>query len=148
MAQVALIAATAVTAMGQVQEGNAASAAGEFSARQNLQNAKQSKAEGIRRAIETRRQGDVLKSDATAAMAAGGGVTDDVGAIKTLADIEQVMDYNAMAAIYESDLQSQQQQLQASMDSMAGNQRKKASRTRAVGTVMSGASKAYTMGKK
>ena len=60
-------------------------------------------AEGTRRASEINRQGEVFKSDARAQMAAGGGVTDDVGAIETLSDIDRVYDYNALSSIFEAE---------------------------------------------
>lgn len=148
MAPVALVVAAGVTAMGQIQEGNAAEAAGKFSARQNERNAKNTMAEGIRAANETRRQGEQVKSDAAAAMAAGGGVTDDVGAIETLSDIEQITDYNALSAIYQGGVKADQQKMQAQMDRFTGQQRKDASRIKAAGTMLGGASDAYTMGSK
>ena len=141
-----MLGAAAITAYGEGQKGSAAKAAGKFSARQGVRNAKSSMAEGIRKANEIRRQGDVAKSDAAAAMAASGGVTDDVGAIKTLADIEQVTDYNALSAIYEGGQKSDQQRLQAKMDKLSGKQAQTASYFKAAGTMLKGASSAYSMG--
>ena len=139
----AVVASTGMTALGEIGKGNAAEASGKFTARQNKRNAKASSAEGIRNANEIQRQGDQTKSDAAAAMAASGGVTDDVGAITTLTDIDAVTDYNALAAIYEGGLRSDSQNMQADMDKFTGKQAKNASRLRAVSTVMDGASKVY-----
>lgn len=147
MAPVAMVAATALGAMGKIQEGNAAEAAGKFSARQRERNAKSTMASAIRENIEIRRMGDQMGSDAAAAMAAGGGVTDDAGAIKTLADIQQVTDFNALSAIYTGGQKSDTQNMQAAMDRMAGEQAKQQSRFAAASTVLSGGSQAYSMGK-
>tara|TARA_R110000851_G_scaffold9579_1_gene35531 strand:- start:2663 stop:3094 length:432 start_codon:yes stop_codon:yes gene_type:complete len=141
-----MVAGAAIGAMGAIQEGNAAEAAGKFTARQQQRNAKNSMAEGIRKATEIQRMGDRAQSDASAAMAAGGGVTDDVGAIKTLSDIQAVTDYNALSAIYEGDLKADTQNMQADMDRMAGKQAQQASRFKAASTVLSAGSKAYSMG--
>lgn len=148
MAPAVLIAGAVITGMGQLKEGADAEAAGKFSSRQGKRNAKASMAEGIRGANEARRQGAQTASDASAAMAGSGGVTDDVGAIKTLADIEQVTDYNAAASIYKGDQRAQTQTLQAKMDKLAGKNAKTSSYVKAAGTALSGASNAYSMGAK
>jgi hypothetical protein len=142
---VAAVAAVAITALGQMKEGADAEAAGKFSARQQIRNAKASKAEGARGAIEARRQGDRTASDASAAMVASGGVTDDVGAIKTLSKIKEVSEYNALVSIYKGDQRSQTQMLQAQMDKLAGKNKKESSYIKAAGTAIGGASNAYKM---
>ena len=95
------------------------------------------KATGQRKAMEARRQGARTASDAQAAMAGSGGVTDDAGAIKQLADIEGVTDYNALAALYEGDSEARGLQIEDKF-------KRKASKTRQVATALGGASKAYT----
>lgn len=147
MAPAVMIAGAVITGMGQVKQGNEAKAAGDFSSRQGKRNAKASMAEGVRGAIEMRRQGARTASDASAAMAAGGGVTDDVGAIKTLADIEQVTEYNALTSIYKGEQRAQTQSLQAQMDKLAGKNAKSSSYVSAAGTALGGASNAYKMSK-
>ena len=145
MAVAAMVAATAFTALGQMQEGHAAEAAGDLSALQNRRNAKASYAKGINESNEIRRQGDVMASNASAAIAGGGGVTDDVGSIKTLSDIEQVTDYNALTALYSGKQRQDTQNFQAKVDRYAGQAAKAASDMKAVGTVISGGSNAYQM---
>jgi len=147
MAVAAVVAATALSAYNESQEGEAANVAAKATARQQRRNARASEAEGTRRAIEINRQGEGAQSDAAAAMGAAGGVTDDVGAIKTMADIEKVTDYNALAALYESGQRADTQRFAAQLDEMSGKQAQRAGRMKAVSTVLSGASKAYTMGK-
>lgn len=148
MAVAAVVAGAALTAYSQSQEGEAARAAGKATARQQERNAKASLAEGTRRSIEIRRQGARTASDAEAIMGMSGGVTDDVGAIKTLADIEQVTNYNALASLYESRQQSDRQNFAAQLQRMSGQAARTAGNVKAAGTVLSGASSAYTMGKK
>ena len=138
---------TAVSALGQAAEGEAAEAASKMAARQLEHDADQSEAEGLRTAREYRRRGDRTKSDAIAAMAAGGGVSNDVGAIKTLADIEQVYDYNSMAAIYQSRNRAQQQRFQAETTREEGHMAKRAGYVKSIGTVLRGGAQASVMGK-
>lgn len=119
-----MIGGTALSVMGTLQEGK-------MQAAQYARNATAAFATGTRRAGEIRRQGDVLKSDAAAAMAAGGGVTDDVGAISTFAEIEQVVDYNALSALYEGETRAEDLRF-------AGKVAKSTSRAKAFSTVLSG----------
>lgn len=116
---------TALSASGTMGEGT-------MQADQYARNAKASEATGTRRAAEVRRQGDIVKSDTAAAMVAGGGVTSDVGAISTLADIEQVVDYNALSALYEGSARADD------LD-YAGKIAKKTGKTKAFGTALSSA---------
>lgn len=148
MAQAAMIMqliGTAMEAHGELAEGEAAWQAARMTERQLKQNANQTEAEGLRKGAEYRRMGDVMQGDARAAMAAGGGVTDDVGAITQLADIENVFDNNAMAAIYESRNRAQQQRYAGDVARAEGKFAKKSSRLKALSTVFSGGSKAAGM---
>jgi hypothetical protein len=147
MAVAAMVAGVALTAYSQSQEGEAAKVAAKSVARQQVSNAKAAEAEGQRRAIEVKRQGARTVSDASAIMAATGGVTDDVGAIKTIADIEQVADYNALASLYKSGSRADNLRFSAEMERRSGKAAQRAGNTRALGTALSGGSKAYSMGK-
>jgi hypothetical protein len=102
----------------------------------NERRAKASTATSQRKASEIRRKGRVLESDAKAIMAAGGGVTDDAGAIEQLADIANVTDYNQLAALYEGDTEAEGLRLE-------NRYNKKITRTKQFATALSGASKAF-----
>jgi len=102
----------------------------------NERRAKASTATGQRKASEIRRKGRVLESDAKAIMAAGGGVTDDAGAVEQLADIANVTDYNQLAALYEGDTEAEGLRLE-------NRYNKKITRTKQFATALSGASKAF-----
>jgi hypothetical protein len=102
----------------------------------NERRAKASTATGQRKASEIRRKGRVLESDAKAIMAAGGGVTDDAGAIEQLADIANVTDYNQLAALYEGDTEAEGLRLE-------NRYNKKITRTKQLATALSGSSKAF-----
>lgn len=146
MAQIAMVVGAAVMAYGQYEQGEAAKDAGDMAAQQHEMNAKSSLAEGIRASHEIRRQKKVVKSDAVAAMVAGGGVSDDVGAIKTLSDIEQVYDYNSLAALFAGETQADAQQYAARVAKYDGKSFQSASRLSAISTMISGVSSAYSMG--
>ena len=109
--------------------GDAAQASSEFQAKTQL-------ATGTRRAGEAKREGDIVASDARAAMAAGGGSTTDPGAIQNLAKIKSEADYNALTALYEG-------QTGADISIYEGKTKKAASRTRALGTLLTGGASAY-----
>ena len=102
----------------------------------NERRAKASTATGQRKASEIRRKGRVLESDAKAIMAAGGGVTDDAGAVEQLADLANVTDYNQLAALYEGDTEAEGLRLE-------NRYNKKITRTKQFATALSGASKAF-----
>lgn len=89
--------------MSQVTSGLAKKSQADFQASQLEANAKASKAKGTRDAEEERRRGDIILSNARAAMAGSGGVTTDAGAIETLAGIQNETDYNSLATLYEGD---------------------------------------------
>jgi len=108
----------------------------EASAALNRRRAKAAMATGQRKAIEERRRGKAIQSDAVAAMAAGGGVSDDAGAIETLAKIEQVTDYNALSALYEGDSEAEGLRLE-------NRYNKKIAKTKKFATALSGASTAF-----
>lgn len=118
---------------GSLAAGDAAQKAAKFKA-------KTQKATGSRRAYEAGREGDIVASDARAAMAAGGGSTTDAGATKILGDIGAQADYNALSALYEGDTG-------ADISIWEGKTQKSAAKTRALTTLLSGGAgmyKAYT----
>ena len=141
-----LAVSTALSVKSSLDKGKAAEQAGNLKAAQYAKAAKASAAVGTRKSAEIRRQGAGMQSDAAAAMAASGGVTDDAGAIQTMADIEQVTDYNALSAIFEGGTKAQEQQFAGSLSKWEGKEAKRASKREAVSTVISSASKAYGMG--
>lgn len=96
--------------------------------------------EGNRESHEIRRQGRVMQSDAAAAIAGGGGVTDDVAGINVMSDIEQVADYNALNALYEA--KSEGRELMH-----RGHSAQKLGRKRALATLVNTGGKLYGMKK-
>lgn len=83
-------------------------------ASQIRKNASETRALGQRDARDARLEGDVILSNARAAMAAGGGSTTDAGAIKTLAQIEDRVEYNALGRLFESNLEADKLLFEAS----------------------------------
>lgn len=112
---------------------------GEITAAQHARAAKASSARGSRESTEVRRQGEIIKSDTVAAMVAGGGVSDDAGAIKHISDIEEAVDFNALAAIYEGETRAKEHRV-------ARKDVKSMTRKRTQATALQGASKAYSYG--
>jgi hypothetical protein len=125
----------------------AAKAAAKMEAAQLEKRANQEEAQGGREAIEIRRQGLVIQSDAKAAMAASGGVTDDEGAVKTLSDIHGVVNYNALAALFTAKETAQQTRDAAKVVRAGGRSTASAYKAEGRATLLRGASAVYSMGK-
>jgi len=70
-------------------------------------------AKGTREAGEEKRQGDIVLSNARAAMAAGGGTTTDPAAIEAQGKIASEGEYNSLMAMYEGKLESEDMRDQA-----------------------------------
>lgn len=88
-------------------KGTAATQVARFEAEQIMQNAKAIEAVGIRESTENKLRGDIMISNAKARMAAGGGSTQDAGAVEMTAKMEQNRDYNAAASVYQAKTQGQ-----------------------------------------
>lgn len=112
--------ATGAKVLGQVTQGLADKKQADYQADQLEANAKASKAKASRSAEEERRRGDIILSNARAAMAGNGGVTTDSGATQNLAEIEQVVDFNSLASIYDGDSQAESFNRQAQGKRFAG----------------------------
>ena len=122
-------AGTMLSAAGSLAEGKAADQSAKFKAKTQM-------ATGTRKAAESKRAGDIVASNARAQMAAGGGSASDAGSIETLGKIKSEAEYNALADMYEA-------KTDASISRYEGKVAKKASRMKALSTVLSGGSKAY-----
>lgn len=94
------------------------------------------RARGTRTAYEEKRRGEMVASDARAAMAAGGGTTTGAGAISTLGKIGTETDYNALAALYEGEEE-------ARITMIEGKRQAKAAKRRGLSTLISGGAGIY-----
>lgn len=128
--------ASGAKALGQVTSGIAENKQNEFQAKQMEANAKASRANASRNAEQERRRGDILLSNARAAMASNGGVTTDAGAESTLAGIEEAVDYNSLATLYEGENQAIAQETAAQGKRYAGRMARKRGYTGGLSTIM------------
>lgn len=129
---------TAFGMAGDLVQGSADKSAANFEAAQMVRNAKARYAQGTRDTQEALRQGRVLQSNARAAMAAGGGVTTDPGAIEQLAKLKDVTDYNALSQLFQAKTEFGAGMTQAAARRMEGSRAKKNS-------IISALSKASTL---
>lgn len=132
--------------MSQILEGQDVDKLKRFEARQLKTKSVAVKAKGTREAQEELRQGRILASNIRAAQAGSGGTTTDVGAIEQQAEAKQVTDYNAFAALFESESRAQNLELAAKGKRWEGKAAKAASRRKALATVISDAGKASGTG--
>lgn len=108
-ATVMAVAAVAITAAGQIRQGQAAQNAANFEAQQLDVNAKsaeiaagQNRASAQRAAIEKRREGTLLASRAQAVGSAGGSVLDPSTA-NIISGIQGEGEYGALTALYQGE---------------------------------------------
>lgn len=138
-----LAVSTAVGVAGASRSGRAQESAAKFDAQQIEKNAKRSYARGTREYAETIRVGDIAASNARARMAAGGGTTDDVSALRDQSVIGREAEYNALTALYDAQVTSEGQSTQAAARRMEGRNAKRAGNIKALSTLLSGGAKVY-----
>lgn len=134
---------TAVGVAGATRSGREQERAAKADSEQIKRNARRTYAAGTRAYDETKRQGDIAASNARARMAAGGGTTDDVSAIRDQAVIERETEYNALSALYDAQTQSEGQFYQAQARRQEGKNAKRAGNMKALATLISGGAKTY-----
>lgn len=122
-------ASTLVGIQGARAEGKAAEQAADFKAKTQIAGA-------TKKAAEYTREGEMVESNARAAAAAGGGAF-DAGSAERIGKINQQSEYNALAAMYEGEQA-------ASISRYEGQLKKKAAKTKAISTALSGASQTYS----
>lgn len=133
-----MIAGTVLSTVSTLKQGDAIDQAAKFEAKQLERNAKATFAEGTRAAAEHMRQGRIAESNSRAQMAGSGGVTDDPSAVQTLGESNANAQYNALAAMYSYKSAAQGQTTQAQARRLEGKNAKRASRLKALSTVISG----------
>ena len=138
-----IIGSTALSAYGSMQEGKSALQNAKADAKQLREQADMARAQGTREAEQEARIKRKNISDAQARMAGSGGTVDSAGNVETLGKIEAVGEYNALTALYEGEVESEGLEAQAKQRRKEGDQAMAASRTKALSTIISGASSAY-----
>lgn len=141
-----MMAGTVLTAGTQLAEGDMAEDAANAEARQLRRNSKATYAEGTRTAQEYYRQGQINTSNMRAQMAGSGGVTTDAAAVESLGESDRIGSYNAMSAMFSHQVKSDAQAYQAKVRRVEGKNAKRASRIKALGTIISGATMAASAG--
>lgn len=133
-----MIGSTLLGVYGKYKEGREAKKAADFEAGQLEEQASARLATGTRQAYETRRQGDIVSSDARAAMAAMGGTTTDAGAVEQLAALDTVTDYNVLATLYDARTESEGLRKQAEATRKSGRIKERAGKFAAASTLIQG----------
>lgn len=136
---------TVMGIMGERAQGKAAAAAGAYERAQYEREAKSRFARGTRDAYEARQQGRRAVSDARAAMAGSGGVTDDAGMTRMAGDIKSRSNYNALSALYDAQTEAQGLRAQGRAADYRGRTALRASRGRMIQTLLSGGSQIAMM---
>ena len=114
-----------------------------FEARQLDRNAKALSAKGSRDEQEIRRQGKVLSSNARAAMGGAGGVVGDAGGIESLAGLKGATDYNALAALFESETKADSLKTKARSARMEGSRAMTTGVKKSLSTVLKNSDKIF-----
>lgn len=137
MSQLALIAATALKAGGQIVAGNAADKAASYEAAQLDQQAGLAVASSQRLAEDERRKAQLIASRIQA-LAGGGGLDESVA--RTTSDVYGEGEYRALTAMFEGDERARGLRMRAEGRRYEGKMAKWSGRMGAIATTLAGAS--------
>lgn len=132
------VASTALGVMSSLAEGDNAMESARFRAAQLRQNAGQERAVGQRKAIERRREAELVASRARAVTAGRGGALDP-DTVSALGDIDAEGRTNALMELSAANESAQQMELGASAAIREGKIARSQARMKAVGTLVEGA---------
>jgi hypothetical protein len=136
----AAMAGTALTALGALKEGRQANADASFQAAQLEQNAGQERAASQRQAIEQRRQARLTNSRIQA-LAGGGGL--DPTVVDLSANIAGEGELRALTALYTGEERARGNEMNAQGARIAGKNAERASRVKAISSVLSSGSSMF-----
>lgn len=142
LAVAAMVAGTVLSAVGQVQQGNAANKADQYEANQMDVNAGQQRAIAQRSAIQDRHQADLANSKLQARAAASGGGASDPTTVGLSEDIDAQGEYNALTSLYNGEEKARGMEGGADMKRFEGKQAKKAATIGAISSVLTSAGSA------
>lgn len=135
-------ASTVLSAGSQLAGGIAEDRAASYESKQLRRQANARYAQGTRDAYEASREGEIVESNAVAAMA-GGGASFDAGMAERVGEIREVSDYNALAALYDAETESRGIRAQARQVRKSGQRALASGVIRAGSTALDGASKIF-----
>ena len=131
----AMVTGTVLSAGAELKAGRSAAARGRTQKVMNEVAATQVVAVGQRKALEEKRQAEIMASRAVA-VAAAGGSPDDIDNL--IADISSEGVYRANVAMYEAETESENLKYQGLMAEQIGKEEEKASKLTALSTVLKG----------
>ena len=140
MAEMLPIIGTVLSVGGNISAGNAQDKAATFQASQLEQQAGQERAAAQRRAIEDRRQAQLAQSRL---LALSGGSSTDATIVGLSADIAEEGEYRALSSLYEGEERARGDEMRAKALRYEGKQAKKASKIKAVSSLLSGGSSLF-----
>lgn len=141
-----MLAGTAMSAYGSIQQGRAQNQAAKYEAQQMETNATATDAAGQHAALEKRRQQEILISRAQATAGASGFGAVDPDVLKVIGGITEEGERGFQTERYNAYSQSMAQRNQAVATRFEGKEAKRASRIQAGATVLSGIADAATVG--
>jgi len=131
--------ATGMQAGGEIRQGQAVKDSKDFEAAQLDRQATAKYAEGTHKAYQAGQASKIVQSNARAAMASSGGTTTDEGATEQLAGIESRGKYNALASLFDAEVDAQSLRLRADSARYEGELAKHEAKRRGLSTVIAGA---------
>ena len=140
-----MLAGTALSTIGTLQQGKAQQQAAEFESKQMEANAKSVEASGQHAAIARRRETDILLSRAQATAGATGFGAVDPDVLKIIGGITEEGERAFQGEIFESKTQAGQMRAQAGATRYEGAQIRRGSQIGAAATALSGAADAGAM---
>ncbi|WP_456389747.1 hypothetical protein [Profundibacter sp.] len=127
---------TILGAVGAIQQGKAAQASAEYSARQFEAQGKAERASAQRKAINEGKQKDLVMSRARAVGASSGGGLD----LELMGDIEEEGTYRSLTALWEGEERAKGRNAQAAAQRASGAAANRAGGIKAFSTILSGGS--------
>lgn len=138
----AQFAASFLSAVAQSAEGRAIKAQKDSEAEQATDLANAAKASGQRAAVEEKRRGDYIASEALASAAASGGGASDPTVVGIISDIHGESEYRALVRMYEGNEEARGLKLRGKFAKFEGSNAEAQGNIRALSTVIGGADKA------
>ncbi|MEJ2416245.1 MAG: hypothetical protein P8Y45_04820 [Exilibacterium sp.] len=126
-----------------IAQGNVQEQMGALQAKQLREQALADQAESQLLATEERKRAAFLSSRVQALASASGSGLDSPNIVNTLADIDEKGAYNALAALYSGQTSARSKNLAADMAGLEGRTKKRGSRAKAAGTIISSGQSLY-----
>jgi len=139
-----MIAGAAMSAIGAIQQGQAAKQAAEYNSTIATQNAQIARRNAADKAMQADRETYLRLGSVRANQGASGGNSGEGSVLDVLGDVAAQSELEKQQIIYQGEMQARGFSNDATLDTFSGDTQQKTSYFKAGGELLSGASKAYS----